>query len=186
MGKPLPCVLVSTFPQCTATWLSLCSTVLQYSCCQGMEGGRGGGRGRNKQSPMKRNGSLPVQAPRRWVSRPVRTHLHLGGSGLLVKAHGHGVAGYPEEVCQRHRFPLRTQRALKVTPVASAVARPDMNAVAPPSSCRPERTGTTFRRRDVAPTPLYVDRSRTLCFDSKGPSSTSKHAHRKQLMAGLQ
>lgn len=44
VGKPLPCVLVSTFPQCTATWLSLCSTVLQYSCCEGMEGGREGGR----------------------------------------------------------------------------------------------------------------------------------------------
>lgn len=32
VGKPLPCVLVSTFPQCTATWQSLCSTILQYSC----------------------------------------------------------------------------------------------------------------------------------------------------------
>jgi len=33
VGNPLPCVLVSTFPQCTATWQSLCSTILQYSCC---------------------------------------------------------------------------------------------------------------------------------------------------------
>lgn len=49
------------------------------------------------------------------------THLHLGSSGLLVKAHGHGVAGYPEEVCQGHRFPLQTQRTLNVTRVASAV-----------------------------------------------------------------
>jgi len=32
-GKPLPWVLVSTFPQCTATWLSFCSTNRQYSCC---------------------------------------------------------------------------------------------------------------------------------------------------------
>lgn len=40
VGKPLPCVLVSTFPQCTATWLSLCSTVLQYSCCEEVKGGR--------------------------------------------------------------------------------------------------------------------------------------------------
>lgn len=32
VGKPLPCVLVSAFPQCTATWQSLCSTILQYSC----------------------------------------------------------------------------------------------------------------------------------------------------------
>lgn len=51
------------------------------------------------------------------------THLHLGSSGLLVKAHGHGVAGYPEEVCQRHRFPLRTKRVLNVTRVASAGAK---------------------------------------------------------------
>lgn len=32
-GKPLPWVLVSTFPQCTATWQSFCSTIRQYSCC---------------------------------------------------------------------------------------------------------------------------------------------------------
>lgn len=32
-GKPLPWVLVSTFPQCTATWQSFCSTNRQYSCC---------------------------------------------------------------------------------------------------------------------------------------------------------
>lgn len=38
VGKPLPCVLVSTFPQCTATWLSLCSTILQYSCCEKRKG----------------------------------------------------------------------------------------------------------------------------------------------------
>lgn len=37
VGKPLPCVLVSTFPQCTATWKSLCSTILQYSCCEKAE-----------------------------------------------------------------------------------------------------------------------------------------------------
>lgn len=54
---------------------------------------------------------------------PARTHLDLGSAGLLVKAHGHGVAGYPEEVCQRHRFPLRTERALTVTRAASAWLR---------------------------------------------------------------
>lgn len=32
-GKPLPCVLVSTLPQCTATWQSFSSTSRQYSCC---------------------------------------------------------------------------------------------------------------------------------------------------------
>ena len=32
-GKPLPWVLVSTLPQCTATWQSVSSTSLQYSCC---------------------------------------------------------------------------------------------------------------------------------------------------------
>lgn len=37
VGNPLPCVLVSTFPQCTATWQSLCSTILQYSCCENAE-----------------------------------------------------------------------------------------------------------------------------------------------------
>lgn len=42
----------------------------------------------------------------------VWTHLHLSSSGLLVKAHGHGVAGYPEEVSQRHRFPLQ-QRGIE-------------------------------------------------------------------------
>lgn len=40
VGKPLPCVLVSTFPQCTATWQSLCSTILQYSCCRNKKGGK--------------------------------------------------------------------------------------------------------------------------------------------------
>ena len=33
-GKPLPWVLVSTLPQCTATWQSFSSTSLQYSCCR--------------------------------------------------------------------------------------------------------------------------------------------------------
>lgn len=32
-GNPLPCVLVSTLPQCTATWQSFSSTNRQYSCC---------------------------------------------------------------------------------------------------------------------------------------------------------
>lgn len=34
-------------------------------------------------------------------------HLDLSCSWLLVKAHGHGVPGYPEEVSQRHRFTLQ-------------------------------------------------------------------------------
>ena len=37
-GKPLPWVLVSTLPQCTATWQSFSSTSLQYSCCGEREG----------------------------------------------------------------------------------------------------------------------------------------------------
>lgn len=106
VGKPLPCVLVSTFPQCTATWLSLCSTVLQYSCCGGTRTG---------QEESQDRGGMHVCCSD--VHTETATHLHLGSSGLLVKAHGHGVAGYPEEVRQRHRFPLRTERALNVTRV---------------------------------------------------------------------
>lgn len=40
-------------------------------------------------------------------TRRERAHLNLSSPRLLAKAHGHGVPGYPEEVGQRHRFPLQ-------------------------------------------------------------------------------
>jgi len=61
--------------------------------------------------PIKRLPAHPEDSaetmPFTLRTRRERAHLNLSSPRLLAKAHGHGVPGYPEEVGQRHRFPLQ-------------------------------------------------------------------------------
>lgn len=41
------------------------------------------------------------------------SHLHLSSPWFLVKAHGHGITGYPEEISQRHGFTLERKKDIK-------------------------------------------------------------------------
>lgn len=41
------------------------------------------------------------------VTKTCHSYLDLSSTGLFVKAHGHGVPGYPKEVGERYRFPLQ-------------------------------------------------------------------------------
>lgn len=60
-------------------------------------------------APISLQGKMASPRPRQTSG----ADLDLGGPRLLVKAHGHGVASYPEEVGQGHRFPLQPKHNVK-------------------------------------------------------------------------
>lgn len=70
VGKPLPCVLVSTFPQCTATWQSLCSTILQYSCCK-----RKMKKGKPVRGSMHETGRLSLTVSRAHITNFLKNYF---------------------------------------------------------------------------------------------------------------